>query len=148
MLFAVAIGIGGGLAEGVRAIWRQRVAYFPTGQFASPEVLWMAPLAAVTTLAVLGLLIIAVDRVARARGRVLAFAPALFTVVTGYSFLRGSRLGIANISAVILAIGVAAVVARIVAARPAPMRRLVRVATPVMVAVLAAWAAAVSSSDK
>ena len=143
LVFAVSIGAWGGLTEAARSIWRQRFQHFPTGLFVEPEVLWMGPVAAVTFLAGLGLIVIAVDRLVRGRGLLLRLAPAGFAALASYSLLRGVRIGMANFAAAVLALGVATVLVRVMTAHPALVRRVARWNAAVMVAALLAWAIAV-----
>jgi arylsulfatase A-like enzyme len=143
LVFAVWIGAWGGLTEAARSIWRQRFLHFPTGLFTEPGVLWMGPVAAITFLGALGLLIIALDRLVRGHGLLLRVAPAVFAALASYSLLRGVRIGMANIAAAVLAIGVATVLVRIIAAQPVLVRRVVRWNAAIMVAALLAWAIAV-----
>ena len=143
LVLAVLAGALGGMAEAARALWRQRVRHFPTGAFTEPEVVWMAPLAAITLLVLVGIVLIVLDRIVRSEGLVLRAGPPLMAALAVYSLLRSLQLGLANIAALILAAGVAAMVVRLMAARPAAVRRLARRAAIALVVLLAAWAVAI-----
>jgi arylsulfatase A-like enzyme len=146
LLFGLWIGICAGLAEAANAIRRHNLQHLPTGEVVSGEVFWITPLAAVTAFGAIGLLLIALDRVFRARGTPLRLAVPLFVGLATYSLLRALSVGIANYAAVLLALGVATLAVRTQAARPALVRRVVRTTTPWMVGGLIAWALAVPLS--
>jgi arylsulfatase A-like enzyme len=143
LVFAVWIGTLSGLAEAARALRQQRVQHLPTGAFVEPELLWMAPLAAVLFMLAAGLVLIAVDRVLKQRGLLLRSAPAIFAAFAAYSGIRALRIGMASSAAIVLAVGLAVVAVRVLAARPALVQRLVRWSTAALAAALVVWAAAV-----
>jgi arylsulfatase A-like enzyme len=140
LLGAVWIGVVAGLAEGANALVRHKIQHLPTGDVVSGEVIWMAPLAATTGFVAIGLVLALLDRASRARGAVLGVAPPLFAGLALYSFIRSLSLGFANYAAIALALGIATLTARVLAARPGATRRLLRTSTPWMAAVLLAWA--------
>jgi arylsulfatase A-like enzyme len=143
LLTGVWIGIVAGLAEATNGIIRHRLQHLPTGEIVSAELFWMAPLAAVTTFTVIGLLFLALDRTLPARFRLFRFAPALFAGLAVYSLLRALTIGLANIAVLILALGVAVAALRLITASPASIRWLARTTTPWMAGALVAWMIAV-----
>ena len=142
VLFAVWFGSLSGLAEAALAVWRQNVRYFPTGEFVAAEVFWMTPLAALATMLVPALVLIAAGLVVQ-RPALLRLAPPAFAAMVGFSMLRAMRSGLNHLAATLLALGFAAVVHRTLAARPILARRIVRSTTPALVAGMLVWAVAV-----
>ncbi len=142
LLFALWLGVLSGTAEAALAVWRQKIRYFPTGEFVAAEVFWMTPLAAVLTMLPVALLLITVARIAR-RPVWLRLAPPAFVAMAVFSMLRASRLGLSNLAAGLLAIGIGSLAWRILAAYPSTARRIVRASAPVLAGCLILWAAAV-----
>jgi arylsulfatase A-like enzyme len=142
LLFALWFGSLSGLAEAALAVWRQRIRYFPTGEFVALEVFWMAPLAAIVTMLLAAVGLIGAALILRRSG-LLRAAPPAFAAMAVFSMLRAMRSGLSDIAAALLALGVAAVVHRSLYAWPALARRLVRSTVPVLVTGILAWAIAV-----
>jgi arylsulfatase A-like enzyme len=142
LVFAVWFGSLSGLAEAALAVWRQRIRYFPTGEFVAPEVFWMAPLAAIVTMLLAAVVLIGAALILRRPG-LLRAAPPAFAAMAVLSMLRAMRFGLSTAGAAVLALGVGAVVHRTLAARPAPARRIVRSTAPPLVVGILVWAMAV-----
>ena len=143
LLLALWTGLLAGLAEAVNGLIRHRIQHLPTGEVVSGELIWMAPLAAVCALALSGVLLFLLDRAVRANGALLGLAAPLFATVSVYSLFRALALGFANYAVLLLALGAGTLLARALAAKPEPMRRVVRVSSIALVGLLIVWAVAV-----
>ncbi|MCI0432256.1 MAG: sulfatase [Gemmatimonadetes bacterium] len=148
LMFAIAVGAIGGLAEAVNGIVRHRVRHLPTGEYVAGELFWLVPLAAVTTLLVLSALLLALDRLFRTRGLFAGLACYLIVGLVVYSFMRALALGFANYAAVLLAAGAAAGVARTLVRHPVGWARALRIGVPALMLGLFAWAAIVPVSRR
>jgi arylsulfatase A-like enzyme len=142
-LSALWIGILAGLAEAANGIVRHRVQHMPTGEVVSAELFWLVPLAAAVTFSLIGILLIALDRVLGGRLRLLRLAPAIFAGLAVYSLLRALGVGLANYAVIILALGVGAAAFRALTSYTAPVRWLFRRTTPWLVFGLVVWAVVV-----
>jgi arylsulfatase A-like enzyme len=142
LVYAIWIGIVGGLAEAVNGIVRHRVQHLPTGEVVSGELLWMAPLAAVVFLSLLTLLLIGLGHVIRRPGSVVRIAPPLCAGLTVYGLLRAMGVGIATVVAVFVGIAVATMFSRQLAARPEKLERVARRTSAGLAVVLTVWAIA------
>jgi arylsulfatase A-like enzyme len=142
-LFAVWTGILAGLAEAINGIVRHRLEHLPTGEVVSGELFWMAPLAAVAAFVWLALVIVLVARVVPQRVDLRRLAPILFIALGIYSLTRALAIGVANLAAIALSIGVAVFAGRFIAGSGPQMRRAVRRSTPWMVGALVLWSVAV-----
>jgi len=138
--FAVWTGIVFGLAEGVNAVIRRRVHHLPTGEYSWPELLWMPPLAAVTMLTLIALVVVLGDRALRTRGRLLRFAPALLVGLGVYGAVRSIRPGIHVWASLMLAAGVAVASVQLPIAWLSGVRRTIRWPLPLAVSAFVAWA--------
>ncbi|MFN8571004.1 MAG: sulfatase-like hydrolase/transferase [Gemmatimonadaceae bacterium] len=146
VFFAAAwVGILAGLMEGAVIKVGSALLHLPTGGLAPLELFWMAPLAATGSLLLVGLLLVAVGTpLARVTRRPLAsVAFAVFVALAIYSFVRSMRLGVAWYAALVLAIGIAVVTARLVEKRPAFLARRVPRMALWMAGVLVLYAAAI-----
>ena len=143
LLFACWAGTIAGLAEAAIGYVRSELRHFPTGEARPEEGFWMAPAAAVAALLTVTLLLVLLDRVARARGAVHRLAPPVSVGLIVYSLVRALHLGIADYALAVLAVGCGALVARATPGQVAGLGRLMRRTTPWMLAGLAAWGAAV-----
>jgi arylsulfatase A-like enzyme len=142
LVFGTWIGMVAGIAEAAWAVWRRKVKHFPTGFYVRGEVFWMTPLAAVVTFVVLGLVLFAVDRALRGRGTLLGLGPPLFAGLAVISLMRALGIGVGPVPIVVLALGAATVVARVLMARPTLVRRVLRPVTAGLVACLIVLAVA------
>lgn len=135
---AIAIGIVAGLLEGAVIKVGSAILHLPTGGLAPLELFWMAPIAATSGLLVVALALVALDRPVRAWfGRpLLTLTVPILVAISMYSAIRSLRLGVAWYAATVLAIGVGAVVARLLRHRPRLTERTIPRAVPWMIAVL------------
>ncbi len=140
LTFAAWTGIVFGLAEGINAVIRRRVHHMPTGEYSWPELLWMAPLAAVITLTSVAVLVVLSDRALGARGRLLRFTPMLLVGLSVYGAVRSIRPGIHTWSSLVLAAGCAVALAQLPSTWLSGVRRTVRWPLPLALSALVAWA--------
>jgi arylsulfatase A-like enzyme len=147
MTAAVLIGILAGIAEAGVAVWRRNVKHFPTGYFVNAEVYWMTPLAAVLTFLAGGLALMALDRAIRGRGVLPGLGPPVFAGVALFSLIRSLTIGIGYLPALLLSVGAATAVARLMSSRPGLFRSAVRPAA-IMAVSLIVFAAALPVARK
>ncbi len=142
---AVWVGILAGLLEGAVIKVGSALLHLPTGGLAPLELFWMAPLAATGSLLLLALVLVAMrSPVERWAARPLAHvAFPLFVTLALYSSVRSLRLGVAWYAALVLAIGIAAVAARLADRRPAFLARRVPRMVPWMAGALLLYAIAI-----
>ncbi|MFN2400160.1 MAG: sulfatase [Gemmatimonadaceae bacterium] len=143
LLFAIWIGIIGGFAEAVNAYTRNELRHLPTGDATNGEIFWVVPLAATTGFVAITVGLWVLDRLFGGKVGVIRLAPGILVTLAVYSFVGSLHFGIALYAALVLAVGCAAVFVRLMAARPALVRRVPRVSTPAMVAALVVWGLAV-----
>lgn len=143
LLLAFWIGTISGLTEGAIAYIRNELKHLPTGEAATGEVFWMAPLAAVVSLGAIAVVLIVLDRVLRARGALVRLAPPLFVGIIIFGLVRALHFGIVSFALAILALGCGVLVARATPAHVTRLRRVMRVTAPWMLAGLVAWGIAV-----
>jgi arylsulfatase A-like enzyme len=117
LALALCCGIVFGLFEATALEVGARILHVPAGGLIPAEVFWYAPVTAAGFLVGVGVILIALDRLARRAG-LLQLALPLFVVIGVYSFVRTLRLGVAAVAAVALAVGVAVAVSRLLARRP------------------------------
>ncbi|MGQ0643714.1 MAG: sulfatase-like hydrolase/transferase, partial [Gemmatimonadaceae bacterium] len=129
-------GLVFGLAESVGAIIRLRVSHLPVGEHTWSELLWMPPLAATIGLVAASLLVILTDRVIRARGVLLRFAPAGMVCVGVYGALLAARLGVSRSAAALFALGCVVFVLRMPATFIGRVRRSPRLHLPLVMSLL------------
>jgi hypothetical protein len=141
------IGAGLGLMTGLVEVADFGVRRLLLDQFTgrSVQVVWMAPLGYAVLFLMVGGIVVLVGRwVGRSPNTVVTF---LFTFLAclGLAFLYGGRLH--RIALVVLAAGVAAQIARMVARRPDAVVRLTRRALPVVAITVGVLAAGICPAD-
>lgn len=139
---AALIGATGGIAEAVNGIVRHRLQHLPTGEVVSGELIWMAPLAATVSLTMVALLLIGIGYAIRRPAALVRIAPPLSAGLATFSLLRAINAGIAWFAATLAALGVATLVARLLAGNSRGFERFAKRATPLLAGALLIWAVA------
>jgi arylsulfatase A-like enzyme len=140
-LFAVALlGVLSSLAEVCSRLIGYWVLHRPSGDFTTNEVFWMAPLAAVTTLLLVALPVLAVRRVFRMGAWVNHALLFVLVALCVFGFGRVARAGIHPAAQLILALGVARLATRPFETNPAFANATRRAAIAACAGVLL-WAA-------
>lgn len=132
-----------GFVEGVNAVIRRRISHMPTGEYTWTELLWMPPLVAALTLSIVALALIVLDRVLRTRGGLLRLGPWMLLTLAVYGAMRALYPGIASVAGLLLAMGVAVVLSRIVITRLPRITHAARWQVPVALGAFALWAVGV-----
>ena len=142
LVLAVWLGLIGGTVEAAVAVGRYAIGHLPTGDTYWGEVFWMAPLAAVASLTVIGMVVVLLDRILRTAPTLTGLAPILLVTLVAFSLLRSLALGIQAWAAALLSLGVAVQLTRAMAKRSGGSRVLVRKTTPWILVAMGAWAVA------
>jgi len=140
---AVWTGCAAGLAESVVALIRSSVFHLPTGGVTTIEVVWLTPLAAVTLLLVVGLVLAGSDRLTRAHGAITGLVPIVFVAISTFSLLRRISIGLHSLAVLLLAAGITVQAAHVLLHQAKPAGRAVRRSASVMVVFILSWAVAV-----
>jgi arylsulfatase A-like enzyme len=132
--FAGFVGLLGGLAEALARILGERLHPIPTRDVFSPDVVWLAPLAAVAGLGVIALVISMLDRALRARSAVLGAVPFLSVATATFSFCRETLAQAHPAACAVLAVGAGSVVSRAIRDHGG-LRAVIRRSVPVLAVV-------------
>jgi arylsulfatase A-like enzyme len=132
--YAFLLGAFGGAAEALYLTFRQLIAHRPPS-FYYPEVLWMAPIAAALTYALLAGALGAIARAGRS-GVSIAKATFVFSVPSIYAITQSPGIPLHQATEVVLSLGIAAGFARVASKRTPAALRLTRLATPAISLVL------------
>ncbi len=124
LLVAIWFGLLAGLIEGATVISRRAIAGYPAEMY-SPDVIWMAPLAAAVVFGVLGLGLFVL---ALRWPNLISLRTAVFTfgLIAVYALLRPNLGGVYWVAAAVLAIGIAVRASAFVDSRAMAFLRLVR----------------------
>jgi arylsulfatase A-like enzyme len=127
--YAFVLGALGGLAEALYLALRQLIKHQPAAWYNS-DVLWMAPLAAAATYALLAILLALLARAAGARIG-LAKATFLFVLPSLYGITQLPGIALHPVAELVLSVGIAVAIGRAVSNRPVLTTRVIRQATPI-----------------
>lgn len=147
LALVVCCGIVSGILEAGVVEIGARVLHLPAGQLIPPELFWYAPLAMTTCLLVVALIVLLIDRAVPRIGLLQLVVP-LVIGIAGFSLIRSLRQGVASIAAVVLALGLATVLARLFARRLNGVRRAAPRLAAAMIVMLVLLGAAIPISRR
>jgi len=145
LLLAAAFGLIAGGAEAVRRIVWYRALRRVAGEIVSGELFWMAPVAAMTVLLVIGLSLICVRRLVPRLGWLAGLAPFGFAALCVYSFGRAMAFGLHPLGLVALSVGVGTAVTGAVFRNTDSVSRWMHRGVPIGVVAVVVWALALPS---